>query len=140
VGRGLLSVGAGYLALILAAALTFLALLSMGVTTVEEFTLNTEVRNLADPDLREVLLSACGAIAGMVMVLSRRRYMIPGALIALVVIEAAAMIGVALAAGEPELMLEGAKRFGLDVLLIVAGGIPIVLLRQSFYHRRAPIV
>jgi len=140
VGRGLMSAGAGYLALILAAALTFLALLTTGVVTVEEFTSNTEVRNLAEPGLREVLLSGCGAMAGMVMLLSRRRYLIPGALIALIVIEAAAMIGVALAAGELGLMMGGVKRFGLDVLLIVVGGVPIVLLRQAFYHRRAPMV
>jgi hypothetical protein len=37
-------------------------------------------------------------------------------------------------------MLEGAKRFGLDILLIVAGGVPIVLLKQALVHRRAPMV
>jgi hypothetical protein len=69
-----------------------------------------------------------------------RHYLIPGALVALLVIEASALIGVALAAGEPGLMLEGAQRFGLDVLLIVAGGVPIVLLKQALVHRRAPMV
>jgi hypothetical protein len=72
--------------------------------------------------------------------LSRRRYLIPGALVALLVIEASSLIGVALAAGEPGLMLEGAKRFGLDILLIVAGGVPIVLLKPAFVHRRIPMV
>jgi hypothetical protein len=74
------------------------------------------------------------------MVLSLRRYLILGALIALVVIEVAAMIGAALAAGEPGLMLKGAQRFGLDVLLIVVGGVPIVLLKQAIVHRRARMV
>jgi hypothetical protein len=73
----------------------------------------------------------------MVMLLSRRHYLIPGALVALLVIEAAALIGVALAAGEPGLMLEGAKRFGLDILLIVVGGVPIVLLKQALVHSGA---
>ena len=53
---------------------------------------------------------------------------------------ASAMIGVALAAGEPGLMLEGAERFGLDILLIVVGGVPIVLLKRALFHRRAPMV
>ncbi len=44
----------------------------------------------------------------MVMLISYRRYPIPGPLIALEIIEAAAMIGVALAAGSPALMYEGA--------------------------------
>jgi hypothetical protein len=140
VGRGLQSTIIGYLVLILSAALIFLALRLTGVVMVEEFTVNPEVQNLAEPGLREILLSACGALAGMVMLLSRRRYLIPGALVALLVIEASALIGVALAAGEPGLMLEGAKRFGLDILLIVAGGVPIVLLKQTIVHRRAPMV
>jgi hypothetical protein len=140
VGRGLQSAVGGYLALILSAALVFLALRVSGVVMVEEFTINTEVRNLAEPGLREIIVSGCGALAGMVMLLSRRHYLIPGALVALLVIEASALIGVSLAAGEPGLMLEGAKRFGLDVLLIVAGGVPIVALKQALVHRRAPMI
>ena len=140
VGRGLQSAVGGYLALILSAALVFLVLRLVGAVMVEEFTINTEVRNLAEPGLREILLSGCGAVAGMVMLLSRRHYLIPGALVALLVIEASALIGVALAAGEPGLMLEGAKRFGLDLLLIIAGGVPIVVLKQALVHRRAPMI
>ena len=140
VGRGLQPAAGGYLALILSAALTFLALRVSGVVMVEEFTINTEVRNLAEPGLREILVSGCGALAGMVMLLSRRHYLTPGALVALLVIEASALIGVSLAAGESGLMLEGAKRFGLDVLLIVAGGVPIVVLKQALVHRRAPMI
>ncbi len=74
------------------------------------------------------------------MMLSYRLYLIPGALIALEIIEVAAMIGVALVAGEPALALEGAGRFGLDVLFIVAGGVLVVLLKQVIFHRRAPMV
>ncbi len=47
VGRGLQSMVGGYLALILAAALTFLALRMTGVVMAEEFTVNPEVRSLA---------------------------------------------------------------------------------------------
>jgi hypothetical protein len=137
---GLVSAAVGYLALILSAALVFLVLRWAGVTTVEEFVGNSQVGELADPTLREILLSACGAVAGVVMMLSYRRYLIPGALVALMIIEAAAMIGVALAAGQPALMYEGLERFGLDVLLIVAGGMLVVLLKQTIFHRRAPIV
>ena len=140
VGRGLQSALGGYLALTLSAALVFLALRVSGVVLVDEFTTNAEVRKMAEPGLREVLLSGCGALAGMVMLLSRRHYLIPGALVALLVIEASALIGVALAAGETGLMLEGAKRFGLDLMLIIAGGVPIVVLKQALVHRRAPMI
>jgi hypothetical protein len=138
--RGLRAAGVGYLALALSAALAFLLLRLTGVVTVGEFIGNPEVESLANPTLRDILLSVCGAVAGMVMIISQRRYLIPGALIALMIIEAAAMIGVALAAGSPVLMYEAAVRLVLDVLLIVAGGVIIVLLKQALVHRRAPMV
>jgi hypothetical protein len=139
-GTGLKSAGAGYLALVLSAALVFILLLLTGVVRVEEFADNPEVQTLADPTLREILVSACGAVAGMVMILSYREYLVPGALIALEIIEAATMIGVGLVAGEPALALAGAGRFGLDVLFIVAGGVLVVVLKQTLFHRRAPMV
>jgi Domain of unknown function (DUF389) len=137
--RGLTSLLAGYLALVFSAALVFVLLFLAGVVAVEEFADNPEVQTLADPTLREILVSASGAVAGMVMILSYREYLVPGALIALEIIEAAAMIGVGLVAGELELALAGAGRFGLDVLFIVVGGMLVVLLKQTLFHRRAPM-
>jgi uncharacterized membrane protein len=100
---------------------------------------NSENKLLENPSLREVLVSACGAVAGMTMVLSYRRYVITGALMALAVIPAAAMVGAALAAGKLALAYQGAERFFLDVLLIIAGGANVVLLKQTIVHRRAPM-
>jgi uncharacterized membrane protein len=140
VRRGLTSSLAGYLALVLSAALAFALLFLTGMVAVEEFADNPEVQTLSDPTLGEILVSACGALAGMIMLLTYRLYLIPGALIALKIIEAAAMIGVGLVAGEPALALAGAGRFGLDVLFIVAGGVLVVLLKQTLFHRRAPMV
>ena len=137
---GLVSAAIAYLALILSAALVFLVLRWTGVATAEEFVGNSQVQELVSPTLREVLLSACGAVAGIIMMLSYRRYLIPGALVALMMIEAAAMVGMSLAAGEATLMYEGLERFGLDVLLIVVGGLLVVLLKQTVFHHRAPIV
>jgi len=136
----LVSAAIRYLALILSATLVFLVLRWTGVATAEEFVGNSQVQELVRPTLREVLLSACGAVAGMITMLSYRRYLIPGALLALMIIEAAAMVGTALAAGEPKLMYEGLERFGLDVLLLVVGGLLVVLLKQTVFPRRAPIV
>jgi len=99
--RDLQSVVAGYPELALSAALVFLALLLAGVSMIEEFVGNTEVETLIHPTLREMFLSASGAVAGVIMMTSYRLYLIPGALIALEIIEAAAMIGMALVAGEP---------------------------------------
>lgn len=137
---GLQSAGVGYLILILSTAVFLLLLFLMGVVKVEEFAGNPEVQTLGDPTLREMLVSAAGSVAGMVMILSYREYLVPGALIALQIIEAAAMIGVGIVAGEPALALAGAGRFGLDALFIVVVGAIIVLLKQILFHRRAPMV
>lgn len=140
VGAGLISAGAGYLALALSAAVILVGLRVAGIVTAGEVISNSEVQTLAHPTLRELLISGCGAVAGMVMLLSYRRYLIPGALIALAVIEAAAMVGVALGAGSIGLALGGLGRFGIDVVLIVVLGVIVVLLKQAIIHRRAPMV
>jgi hypothetical protein len=67
---------------------------------VGEFVANKETGVLADPTLREVLLSSFTALAGTTMVLAYRRSVIAGPLVALAIVPAA-MVGVALAAGRP---------------------------------------
>lgn len=139
VGRGLWS-AAGYAVLVLAAALVFAILRSTGVGTVGEFLGNSETKVLTDPTLREVLVSSFAALAGMTMIVAYRRSVIAGPLIALAVVPAAAMIGVALAAGELALAYQGTERFVLDIFLIVVWGTLVVALKQLVVHRRKPMV
>lgn len=138
--RALGSAALGYLVLAASAALLFLVLRLTGVATVGEFVGNHEVKSLADPELRSMLLSACGALAGMVMLTSYRRYLLPGALIALLIIEAAALVGAALAAGEPGLAYGALVRFLITAVLVFAAGVLIVGLKQLIVHRRKPMV
>ena len=77
------------LMLALSATLALLVLRLMGVAAVEEFFGNPEVESLANPTLRDVFLSAGSTLAGMVMLISYRGCLIPGAfLITLMTIEA----------------------------------------------------
>ena len=138
--RGVLSALAGYATLIAAAALAFLILRLTGTTTVDAFVNNPEVEKIAHPTLAEGLVSACAAAAGIVMIAAYRRSVIAGPLIALVLVPAAATIGAAIAAGQPQLIGEGLQRLGLDVLLIVGLGALIFAIKQATQHRRAPIV
>lgn len=140
VGRGLWSASVGYLTLALAAALVFALLRLTGVGTVPEFLGNSETKVLTDPTLREVLLSSFGALAGMIMIVAYRRSVIAGPLVALAIVPAAAMVGIALAAGRLDLAYQGIERFALDVVLIVFWGALIVALKQAFVHRRKPMV
>ena len=140
VRRGLLAAGVGYAVLVLAAALMFLALHWGGVVSVDEFVANPEVERIAHPTLAETLVSACAAVAGVIMVLAYRESVIAGPLIALVLIPAAALIGAALAAGRPALAGEGLERLTLDAALIVGLGALVVWIKQVTVHRRAPMV
>lgn len=110
-----------------------------GAGKVGEFVANKETGVLADPTLREVLLSSFTALAGATMVLAYRRSVIAGPLVALAIVPAA-MVGVALAAGRPMLAYQGAGCFVLYVALIVAWGALVVALKQAFVHRRKPMV
>ena len=140
VGRGLWSAAVGYLALAIGAALVFGLLRLTGVGTVEEFLGISETKVLTDPTLREILLSSFGAITGMIMILAHRRSVIAGPLVVLGIIPAAAMIGVAAAAGRLDLAYQGLERFVVDAVIIVFWGTLIVALKQAFVHRRKPMV
>lgn len=93
VWRGLLSSVIGYAVLILAAALVMFVLFATHSVEVSELVGNPEVKNLASPKLKEMIVSGAAAVAGMVMIASYRRSVIAGPLVALVIIHAAATIG-----------------------------------------------
>jgi hypothetical protein len=138
--RALGSAALGYLVLTLSAALLFLVLRLTGAVTVGGFAHNLGLESLAHPALRGGLLSACGALAGMVMVTTYRQYLLPGALIALRVIESAALVGAALVAGEPALAYGALGRFLISAVLILAMGVLVVGLKQAILHRRNPML
>jgi uncharacterized membrane protein len=140
VARALGSAALGYLVLALSAALLFVVLRLTGAVTVGGFAHNPGVESLAHPALRAVLLSACGALAGVVMLTTYRQYLLPGALIALRAIESAALVGAALVAGEPGLALGALGRFLISAVVILAVGVLVVGLKQAIVHRRKPML
>ena len=95
---------------------------------------------LAAFTLREVLLSSLGALAGMIMIVAYRRSVIAGPLIVLAIIPAAAMVGIALAAGRPDMAYQGFERFILDVVIIIFWCTLVVAIKQALVHRRKPMV
>jgi uncharacterized membrane protein len=140
VARALGAAALGYLVLALCAALLFVVLRVTGEVTVGGFARNPGVESLAHPALRGVLVSGCGALAGMVMLTTYRRYLLPGALIALRAIESVALVGAALVAGESGLALGALGRFLISATLILAAGVLVVGLKQAIVHRRKPMV
>jgi uncharacterized membrane protein len=138
--RALTSLLAGYAALVLAAALTFLVLEWAGAVSAAEFVGSREVRRMPGPTLKATLVSACAALAGITITAAYREIIIAGPVIALVLVPVAASVGVSLAAREPGMAFAALGRLGLDVLLVLAVSALYVLWKQKTAHRREPMV
>jgi uncharacterized membrane protein len=99
------------------------------------------VKMVTHPTAADWFISACGAAAGVVIVSAFRHAVLAGALIALALVPAAALVGAGLAAGEIVMALEALRRVGLDVLLVVGLGAVVVLLKQRLiHHNRQPLI
>lgn len=138
--RGLKSSVAGHTVLIVAAALTFLALRALGAVTPEAFLGNHEVEKIIHPDTFDFAYSAIGVLAGAAMLAAYCRSTIGGALMALEIIHATAMVGVALGVGRWDYLLEGLARSGIDVVLILGLSSLVIWLKQVLVHKRRPLV
>ena len=139
-GRSLLSALAGYAVLIVLAGLTLYALVVTGTASVADLLRNPEVHRISKPSLSDLLLSAAGAVAGVLMLAAGRRDFIAGPLVVLAIIPAAALIGIGLVVGHPELALQGVERFGADISFILVLGLLVFWLNQRFVHQRPPLV
>lgn len=139
VKRGLYSSAVGYAVLILTAAATMFVMLQAGGATIGEMTTNDAVQSLAEPKLREFIISICAAGAGIVMLAAYRKSVIAGPLIGLVMIQAAALVGASLVAGQNDLFVAASQRFGYDVMFIIGFGLLIFYLKQAFLHKRKPL-
>lgn len=139
--RGLRSMFAGYAALVVAAGLGygFLRLTGTAFSTADLNGLD-EVARISHPSWLDLLKSAAAAAAGLIMLAAHRNSVIAGPLIALVIIPAAALVGVGAAAGRPRLMLEGAERLAIDVVIIVVVGGLVLAVKQAVRHQRRPLI
>ena len=140
VWRGIISTILGYAVLILAAAITYWLLKFLGGAPESEvLAASKHVKALVEPSRPDLVISACGAFAGIVIQSAFRRSVIAGALIAMRLIDAAALIGIALALGRFDLVGQGLERLGLDLIFIIGAGLIVFGMKQIFVHRRAPI-
>ncbi len=100
---------------------------------------SSSVKQIIDPPATDLLVSVCGALAGLVITAAYRNSVIAGALVAMRLIDAASAVGVALAAGTPEVAAQALQRLGLDAALIAMAGVLVVFIKQRFTHKRAPL-
>jgi hypothetical protein len=86
VRRALIAVGGGYVALAVVGALTYLFLQWLGIASPEALTASEGVKTVTDPTAADWLISACGAVAGLVIVSAFRQAVLAGALITLALV------------------------------------------------------
>lgn len=137
--RALRSSLVGYTTLIAASALTYWFLQAMGEADVSKFVGSEETKHLTHPTTADQLLSVCGTLAGAIIMSSFRKSVIAGALIAMVIINAAAMVGISLASGRYDLAGQGLERFSFDIALIIGTCILVFWTKQRFFHKRRPV-
>ncbi|MDQ3850032.1 MAG: DUF389 domain-containing protein [Actinomycetota bacterium] len=137
--RALRSAAVGYFVLAAAGALTMLVMRAAGTDLPDRFVRNRQVLELADPTTVALVISACGALAGVIMVAAHRVTLLAGPLIALQLIPAAAMTGMALAFDEGHLAAEGLARLGVDAGMVIAAGLLVFGAKAVITHRRQPL-
>jgi len=141
VRRTLVAVGGGYVVLAVVGALAYLLLHRLGMASPEALATSEGVKMVTHPTAADWLISAGGAAAGVVIVSAFRQAVIAGALVALALVPAAALVGASVVAGEMAIALEALWRVGLDVLLMVLLGVAVVFLKQRLiHHNRRPMI
>lgn len=134
VRRGLVGAAGGFLVLAVVSALVYLLLHAVGAATPEALAASSGVRNVAHPTAADWVVTVFGAAAGVIIVSAFRAVVIGGALIAIGVVPAAAVVGAGLAAGDMVMTLEALRRFIIDALLVVGLSAAILLLKQHLMH------
>jgi Domain of unknown function (DUF389) len=138
--RGLQSAVVGYLVLVAAGAVTMLVMRAAATDLPERFLTNRQVLELADPTTAALVISACGAVAGALMITAHRVTLLAGPLIALQLIPAAVMTGMALADEDGDLAAQGLARLGVDVGMVIAASLLVFGAKRLTIHRRQPLV
>lgn len=140
VGRSVLALLVGYAALVAAGGVAFLVLRALGLASPKTIASSEGVHMVLDPTAADWLVGAGGALAGVVIITSFRQAVLAGALIALALVPAAALLGAGVVAGDLALVLGGLKRTALDMALVVGLGAVVIVLKDRFLHRgRVPL-
>lgn len=141
VRRALIAVAVGYLVMAVVGALAYLPLHALRTASPQALAASEGVQTVIHPSITDWLISGCGAAAGMVIFTAFRRAVIAGALIALALVPAAALVGAGLAAGDVVMTLEALRRVVLDAVLVVVLGAALMMLKQRLvHHRRSPLM
>lgn len=136
---GVIATVVGYAVLIAAAAVTWPLLNLLGTVPASAFLEGDVLKHTLDPSPDVLAVSIAGAFAGVIILASYRRSVIAGALVAMRLIEAASVAGIAIGMGRFDIAADAFARLGLDVLFVLVAGVIVFGLKQLFVHRRGSL-
>jgi hypothetical protein len=138
--RAFVAVAVGYGILAAGGAVAFLVLRGLGLAEPGVLASSEGVHMVVDPTAADWLVGAGGALAGLLIVTSFREAVLAGALIALALVPAAALVGIGVVSDDWALALGGLKRTAADMGLVVVLGGAVVFLKDRFvHHGRRPL-
>jgi hypothetical protein len=132
--RAVASMLLSYAILVAVAVVTMLVLRSGSHGFVHEFAHNTSHHEVDHPPAINYLISAAGAVTGVVMVSAGRFTQLAGPLVALQLLPAAASLGMSLELGEGDAALHSLGRLGIDVGMVIVAGLIVFLYKHIRAH------
>ena len=123
-----------YVTLIVAGIGTMLLLRIGSHGFVEHFYASSTVHEIRHPPATNLFISAAGAIAGVVMVASGRFTQLPGALVALQLLPAAATLGAAIELGNGTVIAHSLGRLAIDIGMVVVAGVLVFTYKHLVAH------
>jgi hypothetical protein len=142
--RGAGHTALGYSVLIIAAAATAAVLQAAGLHGI-----GSEANYLPEESLYpywstftvpSVVASVAAGIAGAVLIATNRAVLTAGVMIALALIPAAALIGIALVSGAPDVAGRAAARWVVELGIVAAAGMLVFAWKKQRIHRRDMLV
>lgn len=137
--RGVWSTVAGYLAMAVAAGLMVFVMAAVAPAQATPLASNTWVQYWSTITPSGFLLAVLAGAAGAVTILSQRSVLSAGVMIALALIPAISIAGMALVSWNLPLATGGLLRWGTDAAGVLIGSSLILGLRQLWTHRRQAI-
>ncbi len=136
VTHGIYSALLGYVTLVGVSLLTMLVLRAGGHGFVDEFRHSKTVHEVEYPPLISLVISAAGAVAGVVMISAGRFTQLAGPLVALQLLPAAACVGVALELGDGGLAARSLGRLAIDAGMVLLAGLIVFTYKHAAVHGR----
>lgn len=136
VTRGIASALVGYLTLTVVSLLTMLVLRAGGHGFVDEFLNSSTVHEVEYPPLTNLIISAAGAVAGVVMISAGRFTQLAGPLVALQLLPASVCVGVAVDLGDSGIVARSLGRLAIDVGMVLLAGLIVFAYKHAVVHGR----